>query len=256
MELTENQINFLNRSIKRSFINWDMPLPHYKVNENGLVDIYGDFDCSRRFFEPTLEDLMGIRFGEVHGHFICEGHDLKSIEGMPRSIGKGRNDLNPCEFSISNNLIESIEGILPDQEAPIEYFSCTDNLLTSTYGIPTKVKIRYSDFNKNRLLNLRDLPFDRYEDLYLYDNTDYKSVGGVSVFVLKSIYKVMVESKCDFLTALTIRSKSIKYWHREDWDKMLKDPYIRNWVELTEDMNIDTIMDMSKSSLIVSQFEI
>ena len=37
---------------------------------------------------------------------------------------------------------------------------------------------------------------------------------------------------------------------------MLKDPYIRNWVELTDDIDISTIMDMSKSSLIVSQFEI
>ena len=253
MELSENQIKFLERSIQRSFINWNTPLPHYKVNENGLVDIYGDFDCSRQFLDPILKDLMGIRFGEVHGHFICQRHELKSIEGMPRSIGKGRNDLNPCQFIISGNLIESIEGILPDQEAPILYFDCSDNLLTSTYGVPDGIKIRYYNFRKNRLLNLRGLQFDTdCEEVSIHDN----SYEGVSDFVLNSIYKVMSESKCDFLTALTIRSKSIKYWHPEDWAKMLKDPYIRNWVELTDDLDIDTIKDMSKSSLIVSQFEI
>ena len=254
MELSGNQEKFLERSIKRSFVyNDNMASPPYKINENGLVDIYGDFDCSCRFFGRKLDDLMGIRFGDVQGHFICDGNELKSIDGMPRSIGKGLKYSNTCEFSIRGNLIESIEGILPDQVAPIEYFICSDNLLTSTYGAPNNIKVGSYDFSKNKLLNLRGLQFDLdYSNLNLYDN----SSEGVSDFVLNSIHKVMLRYKCDFLTALTIRSKSLKYWHREDWDKMLNDPYIRNWVELTDDMDISTIMDMSKSSLIVSQFEI
>lgn len=254
MELSENQEKFLERSIKYCFINHNIDPPYYKINENGLVDIYGDFDCSRGFSKSKLDDLMGIRFGDVQGrHFICDGNELKSIEGMPRSIGKGLKYSNTCDFSIRGNLIESIEGILPDQVAPIEYFNCSDNLLTSTYGAPNKVKVGLYDFSKNKLLNLRGLQFDLdYSNLDLYDN----SSKGVSDFVLNSIHKVMLGYKCDFLTALTIRSKSLKYWHREDWDKMLKDPYIRNWMELTEDMDITTIMNMSKSSLIVSQFVI
>lgn len=217
MELSENQEKFLERSIKRSFVNHNIDPPHYKINENGLVDIYGDFDCSWSVFHHKLDDLMGIRFGDVQGHFICDRHELKSIEGMPRSIGKGRNDLNPCYFSISGNLIESIEGILPDQVAPIRHFYCSDNLLTSTYGAPNNIKVELYDFSKNKLLNLRGLQSDLdYSKVHLYDN----SSEGVSDFVLNSIHKVMLGYKCDFLTALTIRSKNLKYWHREDWDKI------------------------------------
>lgn len=252
MELSENQEKFLESSIEIFYINMGINPPYYKLNENGLVDIFGHFNCSKRY-QHKLDDFMGIKFGNIEGHFICRNHAIKTIEGMPRSVGGRGKSFNPCEFLIGGNLLESIEGILPDQEAPIVFFGCEDNLLTSTHGIPKNIMVHNYNFSKNKLTNLRDLEFIR-EPYYfsLYDN----SFEGVSTHVLNSIHKVMVNYKCDFLTALTMRSANLKYWHVEDWNKMLADPYIRNWVKLTNNLDISTIIDMSKASLIVSRFEI
>ena len=53
--LTTEQINFLNKYVKGK----------WKLNDEGVVDVDGDFDC----FNKELSDFKGIVFGKVTGNF-------------------------------------------------------------------------------------------------------------------------------------------------------------------------------------------
>jgi len=92
--------------------------------QTGLVDVRGNFDCSRE----NLQDFKGIRFGEIGRNFSCWDNSLTSLEGAPQEVWGG--------FYCYDNSLTSLEG------APQEVlgdFSCGYNSLTSLEGAPQEV---------------------------------------------------------------------------------------------------------------------
>ncbi len=135
----------------------------WTVNDEGLVDVEGDFDCSYQY----LSDLKGVRFGKVDGNFRCQGNDLTSLEGSPLEV-KGNfycynNNLTSLEgapgkvggsFWCSYNSLPSLTG------APREVgedFWCSGNNLTSLEGAPPEVKENFT-CEKNPLQTLLGAP--------------------------------------------------------------------------------------------------
>ncbi len=115
IELTPEQIEWLDKCTDGT---WTLN------PQTGLVDVSGDFNCSRR----DLTDFKGVRFGGVTGNFKCTNNQLTSLEGAPQSV---RGD-----FWCSNNNLISLEG------APQEvggYFWCSNNNLISLEGAPQEV---------------------------------------------------------------------------------------------------------------------
>ena len=113
--ITKEQKEFLNK----------YTLGTWKLNSNtGLVDINGNFSCSRR----GLSDFLGIEFGTVEGYFDCSNNKLVSLEGAPIEV-RGY-------FDCSSNQLVSLVG------APQEVrgnFNCSHNKLVSLEGAPQKV---------------------------------------------------------------------------------------------------------------------
>ena len=76
--LTPRQKNFLDKYTKGG--SWSLN------PSTGLVDLQGDFDCSRQ----GLNDLLGIRFGKASFKFYCNGNYLTSLAGAPKTVGGSR----------------------------------------------------------------------------------------------------------------------------------------------------------------------
>ena len=140
--LNKKQIEFLNKYTKGTW-SYDPA--------TGLVDVEGNFNCSRwvrkelMTFRP-LEDFKGIKFGKVSGLFTINSNKFTSLEGSPQKVGG--------DFDCSNNQLTSLEG------APQEVcgsFSCAVNNLTSLEGAPKKVGVEFS-CSKNKLKNLKGGP--------------------------------------------------------------------------------------------------
>ena len=111
----------------------------------GLVDVDGDFKCSR----SELKNLLGVRFDRVSGNFYCSYNQLTSLKGAPQEVGGS--------FFCYRNQLISLEG------APQEVggnFSCMHNKLTSLEGAPQKVEGNFSCYD-NRLTSLKGIPFFR-----------------------------------------------------------------------------------------------
>ena len=121
--LSQEQIDWLNKCTKGT----------WKLNpDTGLVDIDGDFNCSKQY----LKDFKGVKFGEVRGSFICSFNELTSLTGAPQKILK--------DFNCSYNEIEFLKG------APQEVgggFYCQFNHLISLEGAPQKVASFYFSNN-------------------------------------------------------------------------------------------------------------
>ena len=113
-ELTPEQMEWLDKCTRGK---WTLN------PQTGLVDVDGDFNCSRQ----DLTDFKGVRFGVVRGDFICSNNWLTSLEGAPQSVG--------WDFDCSENQLTSLEG------APQEVggnFNCyvnpvSDSVLESLY---------------------------------------------------------------------------------------------------------------------------
>ena len=114
-ELTLEQKDWLDKCTKGT----------YSFNpQTGLVDINGDFHCSKQ----GLTDFKGVRFGYVRGSFICFSNRLTSLEGAPKKVGG--------DFSCFNNKITSLKG------APQEVgwnFDCSSNDIVSLEGAPRRI---------------------------------------------------------------------------------------------------------------------
>lgn len=150
-ELTQEQIDFLNRYTKGTW-TYDAA--------TGLVDVDGDFECSRR-------KLCGVKFGKVSGNFDYSSNNLTSLEGSPREVGGDfncrYNDLTSLKgaprevgggFDCDGNNLISLEGA-PQKVGG--YFSCFNNNLTSLEGAPREVG-GYFSCNENNLTSLKGLP--------------------------------------------------------------------------------------------------
>jgi hypothetical protein len=97
----------------------------WSVNNEGLVDIKGNFICSSEGFE----DFLGIRFGKVSGNFYCDGNQLRTLEGSPREVGG--------DFECDGNQLRTLEG------SPREVggrFYCWENPLISLEGAPEVIE--------------------------------------------------------------------------------------------------------------------
>ena len=114
-ELTLEQKDWLDKCAKGT----------YSFNpQTGLVDINGDFDCSKQ----GLTDFKGVRFGYVRGSFICFSNRLTSLEGAPQQVGDS--------FWCMDNQLTTLKG------APrnvLYNFYCSNNSLTSLEGAPQRV---------------------------------------------------------------------------------------------------------------------
>ena len=127
----------------------------------GLVDVVGDFDCSSQ----KLQDLKGIRFGQVSMDFFCKDNKLRSLEGAPREVGG--------DFLCSYNKLTSLEG------APQEIrgnFVCYGNSLTSLKGAPQKVSGSFYCTN-NKLTSLEGAPQEVGGELFC-DQNEFTSLEG------------------------------------------------------------------------------
>ena len=92
--LTEDQWHFLRASLENTKNG------SWKINEEGLMDIEGDFICNDDWKgQRSLDGFFGLNFGTINGNFICSNHMLTSLKGSPRYI-KG-------DFNASHNQIQS-----------------------------------------------------------------------------------------------------------------------------------------------------
>ncbi len=114
----------------------------WSLNAEGLVDVKGDFDCSRQ----GLSDFKGVTSGEVRGYFDCSWNKLTSLEGAPRKVSGN--------FDCSGNKLTSLEGAPPEVGGD---FLCYENKLTSLEGSPREVG---GDFecSWNKLTSLEGAP--------------------------------------------------------------------------------------------------
>ena len=131
--LTKEQVKFLNKCISGT----------WSVNpSNGLVDVQGDFNCSRE----RLESLLDISFGHVSGDFDCYDNQLTSLAGAPQKVDG--------DFNCFHNNLKSLEG------APRTVggnFDCSPNDLKSLEGAPQTVNGNF-DCSNNKLQSLAGAP--------------------------------------------------------------------------------------------------
>ncbi len=159
IELSQEQIEWLNECTDGT---WTLN------PQTGLVDVSGDFNCSRR----DLTDFKGVRFGGVTGNFYFDNNNLTSLEGAPQEV--------LGFFYCNNNQLTSLKG------APMRVggnFVCNNNNLTSLEGAPQKVGGNFHCSNNN-LTSLEGAPQKVGGNFYCYENP-------VSESVLKALYKRM-----------------------------------------------------------------
>jgi len=71
----------------------------FKVNKKGLVDVNGNFDCSKK----NLKDFHGINFGTIKGNFRCSSNSFNSFKNFPTKING--------TLDITDNKFITLEGI-------------------------------------------------------------------------------------------------------------------------------------------------
>lgn len=129
--LTQEQEDFLNKFTKGS----------WKVNPStGLVDVRGHFEAEN----IGLNDLKGIKFGEVYGYFSISKNYIKSLEGCPQKC---------LGFFCSGSKITSLKG---SPKSVSDIFSCWDNQLKDFEGAPEEVGSFLGTFNP--LTSLKGIP--------------------------------------------------------------------------------------------------
>jgi hypothetical protein len=165
--LTQDQKDFLDKYTKGG--SWSLN------PSTGLVDLQGDFDCSRE----GLNDLLGIRFGKAPWNFYCNGNNLTSLEGAPQTVGGdfycSDNSLQTLEgapqtvggdFSCNKNKLTTIEGA---PQIVNGAFYCSGNMLTSLTGAPQTVGGEFG-CTDNKLTSLEGAPQTVGGDFSCYNN--------------------------------------------------------------------------------------
>ena len=165
--LTQDQKDFLDKYTKGG--SWSLN------PSTGLVDVDGDFYCSRE----GLNDLLGIRFGKAFWNFYCNGNNLTSLEGAPQTVGGdfycSDNSLQTLEgapqtvggdFSCNKNNLTTIEGA---PQIVNGAFYCSGNMLTSLTGAPQTVGGEFG-CTDNKLTSLEGAPQTVGGDFSCYNN--------------------------------------------------------------------------------------
>ncbi len=174
-ELTPEQIEWLDECIDGT---WTLN------PQTGLVDVDGDFGCSRM----DLPDFKDVRFGVVSGYFYCYGNQLTTLEGAPQRVGGG--------FSCSDNQLTTLEGA--PQKVGWDFY-CNNNQLTSLEGAPREVE---GDFrcDNNQLTSLVGAPQRVRLIFYCYGNP-------VSNETLKRIFSLMKKGESHMQAVESLWSK-------------------------------------------------
>ena len=98
-------------------------ISNWTLNSDGLVDVDGDVNLYGMISRESLVKLP-LKFGEVTGHFTCNGNKLTTLEGAPHTIG----GFLSCE----NNQLTSLE-FAPKSVG--RYFTCHSNSIRSFEGL-------------------------------------------------------------------------------------------------------------------------
>lgn len=118
--LTGKQIDFLEKCTVGKYGKSEWKFHSF----TGLVDVYGDFDCS----DNDLEDFNGIKFGVVDGNFNCSKNKLTSLVGSPKQVNGS--------FICAYNQLTSLEGV---PQKIVKIFNCSYNQLTTLEESPPEV---------------------------------------------------------------------------------------------------------------------
>ena len=159
--LTPEQIEFLDDHVKG----------YWNLNDEGVVDVYGDFDC----FNKGLSDFKGIVFGKVDGDFDYSHNNLSSLEGAPKEV--------TGHFDCSYNNLTSLKG--SPKKVGLSFY-CSHNKLTSLEGCPKEVgEVFYLVRNEGVSPEILKLIFSKM----IESKSDYKTA-------LKSLWKdIPIEDK-------------------------------------------------------------
>jgi hypothetical protein len=135
------------------------------INDEGLVDVNGNFSC----IGQGLSDFKGVRFGKVSGYFSCIENNITSLDGAPQEVGEGffcqDNNLVSLtgspqiikgNFYCNDNRLTSLEGAPSGVDGDGSFY-CHNNFLTSLVGAPPSVKINF-DCENNPLQTLIGAP--------------------------------------------------------------------------------------------------
>jgi hypothetical protein len=112
-------------------------LEHYRINNDGSVDVDGSVNLNNR----RLDFGIPLQFGKVTGDFGCNSTQISSLVGSPKWVGGNF-------FSYQNHLT-TLEG------APIYVggtFNCHGNRLTTMEGIPKYIG-RSLSLSHNKLIS-------------------------------------------------------------------------------------------------------
>lgn len=248
--LTAEQRNWLDlRVVGKWYVNPD----------SKLVDIEGDFAAR----STNLQDLRGVKFGEVTGSFMISFNQLTSLEGCPGEVGRtfncDGNELKSLEggpeivgnsFSCFQNNLTTLEG------APISVggnFDCSGNELISLKGSPKTVGGRF-DCSLNRLTSLAGAPdeiggrFDFSDNkITSFEGFSPRVYGGISCDnnpvsdgVLAMIFGLMLSKR-------TYKQAVEKYWPEiGDDDKVLLYRPDFEWVKPEEAKRIQALNKYNK----------
>jgi len=174
--LTPEQEEFLNKYTKGTW-TYD--------SSTGLVDVEGDFDCSKR--GALIWYLSGVKFGKVSGDFDCASNHITSLEGAPQEVGghfycydnkltslEGAPQKVGGEFDCSHNKLANLEGAPQEVDGG---FVCTKCKLTSLEGAPKEVG-GFFDCRFNDLTSLVGSPEKVGGSFECYGNEDMTSLKG------------------------------------------------------------------------------
>ena len=164
------------------------PLGRWEIGKDGLVNVFGSFDCSGQ----DLKDFKGVKFGIVTENFCCENNKLRSLEGAPKEVGEN--------FDCSFNKLTSLKGSPKKVGGD---FNCEENKLTSLKGAPMEVGDNCWIYCQgNKLTSLEGIP----------QGVDHLMCDGnpISEDTLGLIHYTMVEHKVPYVIALGMVKNSIK----------------------------------------------
>jgi hypothetical protein len=230
--LTQEQEDFLNKFTKGS----------WKVNPStGLVDVRGNFEAEN----IGLNDLKGIKFGEVYGYFSISKNYIKSLEGCPQKC---------LGFFCSGSKITSLKG---SPKSVPDTFSCWDNQLKDFEGAPEEVGSFLGTFNP--LTSLKGIPkkiteksgYMRFGDVNI-SSEDWNTGGILSFYMKNKNNKEISEKDKNLLLPLITKEKIQKYIDENEsealfylkpylWEKEIKDmnlrwsPKVQVWTDIMTD---------------------
>ena len=139
--------------IKKAYINWEDKKREGLFSKLKLNPQTNRYDYDEDLNKDDLSILVSedkdgftINFGKVTGKFDCSRLGLKSLKGVPQTVGG--------DFKCSNNKLISLKGA--PQKVGGE-FNCSSNQLTSLEGAPQKVGGSFECYD-NQLTSLEGAP--------------------------------------------------------------------------------------------------